>query len=212
MHCLSLFALAVSASAAILRERQACPPYATHDQLVAERKAFVDAGIIPQTPDQFKPTGSDVNLIPAFEPTALVDVAYGTKAVTYGNNFSTLETVSAPSISFSAEYDHGTHLFLLPAHNCSDLTPVSQMHLLPNTQSSWQTQMLQIHPLRFLATSCTQSSLMPNQGVSSISSVRPWLRICLPRPLDLRDIDTLFLSTASQLVMSLQQSFRTCQA
>lgn len=111
MQFLSLLALAASASAATLGERAICGPYATPAQLAAARKAIVDAKIAPQTPAQFKPTGigSEVNLIPSFNPSALVDVAYGTKAVTFGNKFSTLETTSEPTISFGPELLHGKY-------------------------------------------------------------------------------------------------------
>lgn len=107
MHFPTLFAVFASACAASLGDRTACDPYPSNAELAASRTALVKAKLVPDTAAQFRTSGSDVNLIPTFNPTVLVDVAYGTEAASFGNALSTLETLSEPSISFSAEKGYG---------------------------------------------------------------------------------------------------------
>ncbi|CZT17706.1 uncharacterized protein RCC_03543 [Ramularia collo-cygni] len=106
MRLLSLLSLTLVASAASIGERANCDIHASTAEFATSRRALVDARLVPETPAQFQPTGSNVNLIPSFNPTALLNVTYGQKIVRLGNSFSTLETVQAPSITFTAEQGH----------------------------------------------------------------------------------------------------------
>lgn len=88
----SLLALAATVSAAALpeaglEERQTCRT-ATQAELDEARNAFLAEGIIPATPAEFDPKAP--NLIPDFQPRAVLDVSYVNKAVELGTVFSTL--------------------------------------------------------------------------------------------------------------------------
>ena len=81
MQLLSLFTFLASASAAALpaatlEERQTCAD-ANAAALVKAKAAFTAAKIVP-------------DVIPQFKPTLELSVAYGSKAVNFGNTFNTL--------------------------------------------------------------------------------------------------------------------------
>ncbi|USW53335.1 Putative phosphatidylethanolamine-binding protein [Septoria linicola] len=101
----SILALAATVSAAALpeaalEERQTCR-IATPAELSRARNAFLREEIIPATPAAFNP--ANANLIPDFRPVSALSVSYANKAVELGNKFSTLETISQPTFSFTAE-------------------------------------------------------------------------------------------------------------
>ncbi|KAF2725910.1 phosphatidylethanolamine-binding-like protein [Polychaeton citri CBS 116435] len=95
LSALLAFVATVSAAAIpaeVLTERQACP-LATASQLSAAKTAFQQAKLVP----------ASTGLIDNFNPTLAVSAAYGTKQVQLGNTFAATETLSEPSVSFTAE-------------------------------------------------------------------------------------------------------------
>lgn len=105
----SFLALAASVSAVALPEaslegRQTCRT-ATPAELTQARNAFLKAEIIPPTPAAF--SQANANLIPEFRPRSALSVSFVNKAVELGTIFSTLETITPPTFSFTAEPGFG---------------------------------------------------------------------------------------------------------
>ncbi|KAI6843231.1 hypothetical protein KC340_g1401 [Hortaea werneckii] len=97
MHFLSFLAFAATSTAAALPdgshdlvERASACTRASAATLAAAKSAFTSAGLVP-------------DLVPQFNPDIALKASWNGKQVQLGNTFNTLQTLTEPQVSFTAE-------------------------------------------------------------------------------------------------------------